>query len=59
MFYLNKYWIFIAFFSLFSGPMFNGEEGPTIMIFKELKSNLEAHKKKAQIWTDPKRILTF
>ena len=29
--------------------MFNGEEGPTIMIFKKLKSNLEAHKKKAQV----------
>ena len=39
--------------------MFNGEGGPTIMIFEELKSNLEAHKKKAQVWTDPKRILSF
>ena len=36
--YLNKYWIFIAFFSLFSGPMFNGEEGLRIMNFEELKN---------------------
>jgi len=27
MLYLNKYWSFTAFFSLFSGPMFNGEGG--------------------------------
>ena len=32
--YVIKYGIFIAFFSLFLGPIINGEGGPTIMIFK-------------------------
>ena len=59
MLYLNKYLIFTAFFSLFLGPMFNGEGGPTIVIFEELKKHLEAHKRKAQVLTDLKRILSF
>ena len=37
MLYVIKYEIFIAFFSLFSGTTINGEEGPTIMIFKGIK----------------------
>jgi len=37
MLYMNKYEIFIAFFSLFFRSNINGEEGPTIMIFKGIK----------------------
>ena len=39
--------------------MFNGEGDPTIVIFEKLKKHLEAHKRKAQVWIDPKRILSF
>jgi len=47
MLYLNKYLIFTAFFSLFSGPMFNGERGPTIVIFEELKKHLRSPQEKS------------
>jgi len=37
MLYVNKNGVFIDFLSYFSGPLFNGEEGPNLEIFKELK----------------------
>jgi len=48
MLYVNKNRIFISFLSYFSGPFFNGEEGPNLRIFKELKMFLGAHTKEAQ-----------
>ena len=57
MLYVNKNRIFIAFLSYFSGPFFNGEEGPNLGIFKELKVFLGAHNYEAQFWNDPKYIL--
>ena len=57
MLYVNKNGIFIAFLSYFSGPYFNGEEGPNLGIFKELKEFLGAHNHEAQFWNDIKYIL--
>ena len=57
MLYVNKYRIFIAFLSYFLGPFFNGDEGPNLEIFKELKEFLGAHNYEAQFWNDPKYIL--
>jgi len=37
MLYDNKNGIFIAFLSYFSGPIFYGEEGPILVIFKGIK----------------------
>ena len=37
MLYVNKNGIFITFLSYFSAPLFNGEEGPNLGIFEELK----------------------
>ena len=49
MLYVNKNRIFVAFLSYFSSPFFNGEEGPNLGIFKELKEFfLGAHKHEAQ-----------
>ena len=48
MLYDNKNRIFIAFLSYFSGPLFNGEEGPNLGIFEELKVFLGAHNHEAQ-----------
>ena len=56
MLYANKNEIFIAFLSYFSGPLVNGEEGPNLEIFKELKVFLGAHNKEAQFWNDPRYI---
>ena len=56
MLYVNKNGIFIAFLSYFSGPLFNGEEGPNLEIFEELKKFLGAHNKEAQIWNDSRHI---
>ena len=56
MLYVNKNRIFIAFLSYFSGPFFNGEEGPNLGIFKELKEFLGAHNNEAQFCNDSKHI---
>ena len=55
--YDNKNGIFIAFLSYFSGPLFNGEEGPNLGIFEELKVFLGAHNHEGQLWNDPRHIL--
>ena len=39
---------FLLLFSYFSGPLFNGEEGPKLEIFEELKAFLGAHNHEAQ-----------
>ena len=52
MLYVIKNRIFIAFLSYFSGPFFNGEEGPNFEIFKELKEFLGAHNHEAQFWNN-------
>jgi len=57
MLYINKNRIFFAFLSYFSGPFFNGEEGPNLGIFEELKVFLGAHNHKTQFWNDSKYIL--
>ena len=57
MLYVNKNEIFITFLSYFSGPLFNGEEGPNLRIFEELKEFLGAHNHEAQFWNDPEYIL--
>ena len=48
MLYVNKNGIFIVFLSYFSGPLFNGEEGPNLGIFEKLKVFLGAHNHEAQ-----------
>ena len=53
MLYVNKNEIFISFHSYFSGPLFNGEKGPKLRIFEELKAFLGAHNHEAQFWNDP------
>ena len=39
--YDNKNQIFIAFLSYFSGPIFYGEEGPILVIFKGIKGVIQ------------------
>ena len=57
MFYANKYGIFIVFSLFFQVQYLMEKKAQQLWFLKELKSNLETHKKKAQIWTDPKHIL--
>ena len=59
MLYVNKYGTFIAFFSLFQVQYLMDKKAQQLWFLKELKSNLEAHKKKAQIWIGPKHIFYF
>ena len=48
---------FLLLFNLIIQILFNGEEGPKLGIFEELKVFLGAHNHEAQFWNDPKYIL--
>ena len=48
MHFTNKKRIFNGYLSYFSGPFFNGEEGPNLGFIKDLKEFLRAQIKEAQ-----------
>jgi len=53
MHFINKNRIFNCYLSYFSGPIFNGKEGPNHGFFKDLKEFIGAKIKEAQFYNEP------
>jgi len=51
-----SFYITLPCFILIKIGFFNGEEGPNLEIFKELKVFLGAHIKEVQFWNEPRHI---
>ena len=57
MHFINKNKLFNSYLSYFSGPLFNGEEGPNPRLFKNIKEFKRAQIKEAQTCNEPGNIL--